>query len=271
MPELPEVETVKRQLEPDLKGKRLTSCHLFWEKTLEAYDSDTLIMRIKGQKITGILRRGKYLILELEQGYLVYHLRMTGRMYCCKGPEGLDTWVRFSLGLDDSSFLCFSDSRKFGRVFFSSDLSRLEDKLGPEPLNLKPSDWVKLFENHPTGLKAFLLNQKKIAGIGNIYADESLFQAGLHPLMPARSLSALQAKRLGKAIGDCLKKAIEHEGASISWYRKPDGSEGESQKHFMVYGKAGQPCPTCSHPMEKIKVTQRSTVFCPNCQPFDPF
>jgi formamidopyrimidine-DNA glycosylase len=266
VPELPEVQTIVNQLEPDLAGKSILYCHLFWHKTLSFPPLNELLDAIRGTRITCVKRRGKYLIIELECGYLVFHLRMTGRMYLCPQPDGMDSWVRLSLKLGDESYLCFSDTRKFGRMYFTRTLDELELKLGPEPLTLQPEEWVQLFLNQSSGLKAFLLNQKKIAGLGNIYTDEVLFMSRLHPLKTAGSLRPAQARMLGRNIQTILESAIRHEGATISWYRKPDGTRGERQKHFAVYGKAGSPCPVCSHPMEKQVVAQRTTTFCPQCQ-----
>lgn len=183
-----------------------------------------------------------------------------------KNHKGHDAWVRFSLACSNGVYLIFSDTRKFGRVYFSEDLRELEDKLGPEPLTLPLKSWPELFKESRKTLKAFLLDQKKIAGIGNIYADESLFSAKLHPLKPANALSERETLLLAKKIKQILQQAIMYEGATISWYRKPDGSQGESQKHFNVYGKAGKPCPRCQTILLKISVSQRTTTFCSACQ-----
>lgn len=265
MPELPEVETVRIQLEDDLIGQVIRGSTLQWSRTLEGSSKIDFDQSILDQKITALRRRGKYLIIQLQTEHIVIHLRMTGRLYICDSAKGLDRWVRWSLHLD-RKYLCFSDARKFGRIYLSSDLAELEKKLGPEPLTLSPVQWIELFDGQRAGLKSFLLNQKKLAGVGNIYADETLFEAKVHPLTLACDLEPSQARSLGATLQRQLTRAIAHEGSTISWYRKPDGSQGETQKHFQVYGKSGQPCPCCQMPLEKIKVAQRSTVFCPSCQ-----
>lgn len=266
MPELPEVETVARGLRPGLQDAVIKRGHLTWHRTLEGMPLEAFNAAVTGQRVHEIYRRGKYLILRLDRDFLTVHLRMTGRLYFADSAEGMDKWVRFSLELEDGRFLAFSDSRKFGRVYFTPDVGFVEAKLGPEPLELSAEEIAAILQGSSRAIKPFLLDQSKIAGIGNIYADESLFRAGIHPKKPVDKLSKPQRLRLGAIIPEVLKAAIDHEGASISWYRKPDGGAGESQLHFTVYGREGQPCLNCGRAILKIVLGQRGTHFCPACQ-----
>jgi formamidopyrimidine-DNA glycosylase len=266
LPELPEVETVARSLRPGLEGAVIKRGHLGWSRTLEGIPLDAFNAAAGGQRIHKVGRRGKYVTMQLDRDFLTVHLRMTGRLYFAETAEGLDPWVRFSLQLEDGRYLAFSDSRKFGRVYFTPDLDFLEAKLGPEPLGMRAEAIAAIIKGSSRAIKPFLLDQTKIAGIGNIYADESLFRARIHPKKPVDKLTKPQRLRLGGIIPDVLQAAIDHEGASINWYRKPDGSVGESQLHFAVYGREGEPCLNCSRPIRKIVLGQRGTHFCPTCQ-----
>ena len=266
MPELPEVETVVRGIRPDLLNARIRGADVFWHRTLEGTPLDLFQQVISTRTVRDVTRRGKYIIIVLDQHYLVVHLRMTGRLYFSDKPEGDDAWVRFGLHLDHNRYLVFSDSRKFGRVQYCENLDFLEEKLGPEPLDLSPMQIAEILRGSKRAIKPFLLDQKKIAGIGNIYADESLFRAGVDPRRPVDRLTKAERLRLGEIIPEILRAAIRHEGASISWYRKPDGTQGESQLHFSVYGRGGEPCVTCGTTISKIVLGQRGTHFCPKCQ-----
>ena len=198
-------------------------------------------------------------------------LKMSGRLYVAKAEatNEADRWVHVRFDLDSGEQLRFSDVRKFGRVYLTNDLERLLGHLGPEPL----SDDFSLEAFHAgmggrqRAIKAHLLDQEMVAGVGNIYADEALFRAGIHPATAAGILTAEQTARLQQTIRDALRDGIQHEGASINWYRKPDGQKGESQNHFYVYGRAGLPCRSCGAAINKIRVAQRGTHFCPLCQP----
>ena len=183
-----------------------------------------------------------------------------------------DKWVHFRLQLDKGKQLRFSDARKFGRVYLTDNHSEsITGHLGPEPLadDFTLADFQQRLQNRHKIIKALLLDQTFIAGVGNIYADEALHRAGIHPLRQAHMISTQRtnATRLYETVRAALQAGIEHEGASVNWYRKPDGTQGNSQKHFYVYGRTGEPCQTCGHPIEKIRVAQRGTHFCPVCQP----
>jgi formamidopyrimidine-DNA glycosylase len=271
MPELPEVETVVRALRGPLIGRTVQGMWYDWANTIHSPDPHEFAARITGQRFKAIERRAKYILCHLDYDTLVVHLKMTGRLYVSpdEAEQDADRWVHFRLQLDEGQQLRFSDSRKFGKVYLADSLEPITGKLGPEPLD--DAFTVAAFQQRLSGrnraIKALLLDQTVLAGVGNIYADEALFRSGIHPLRSSASLSEAEITRLHGAIRDALNAGIQHEGASISWYRKPDGTQGESQKHFFVYGREGQACQTCGHPIEKIRVAQRGTHFCPQCQP----
>jgi formamidopyrimidine-DNA glycosylase len=266
MPELPEVETVARGIAPQITGAVISEAWIDWDKVLDGVPLDFFNSQVRDQTVRGVSRRGKYICIELDRDFLVVHLRMTGRLYVSGDLRGGDPWVHFSLGFLDGRWLRFSDSRKFGRITLTRDLTYLEKKLGPEPLTLTTEQIEKILSGSMRAVKPFLLDQKRIAGLGNIYVDESLHSAGIHPETPVDWISRPARKRLAEAIPGILQQAIDHEGASINWYRKADGGKGESQEHFRVYGRQEQPCLACGSPIRKIFVAQRGTHFCPKCQ-----
>ncbi len=271
MPELPEVETVVRGLRAPLIGRRIESMWHDWAATIHSPGAAEFAARISGQSVKAINRRGKYILIELEHDTLVVHLKMSGRLYVAEAESTneADRWVHVSFGLDDGRQLRFSDARKFGRVTLTNDLASLLARLGPEPLSedFSAERFRAGLSGRKRAIKAQLLDQEFIAGVGNIYADEALFRAGIHPAKPAGTLTDAEAARLHQTTREALQAGIEHEGASINWYRKPDGQKGESQNHFYVYGRTGLPCRQCGSPINKIRVAQRGTHFCPQCQP----
>jgi formamidopyrimidine-DNA glycosylase len=271
MPELPEVETVVRGLREPLIGRKIESMWYDWERVIHSPQPDEFAARIAGQTFRAIKRRAKYIICELDTDALLVHLKMTGRLYVTGSAESseADRWVHFRLQLDGERQLRFSDARKFGRVYLTGDAATITGALGPEPLedDFTPQDFHARLQGRQKAIKALLLDQSFIAGVGNIYADEALFRAGIHPLRLAHTLGAAESTRLYAAVRAALQAGIDYEGASVSWYRKPDGTTGESQEHFFVYGRAELPCLSCATPITKIRVAQRGTHFCPNCQP----
>lgn len=271
MPELPEVETVVRGLREPLIGRKIESMWYDWGRVIHSPQPDEFAARIAGQTFRAIKRRAKYIICELDTDALLVHLKMTGRLYVTGDAESseADRWVHFRLQLDGERQLRFSDARKFGRVYLTGDVATITGALGPEPLedDFTPQDFHARLQGRQKAIKALLLDQSFIAGVGNIYADEALFRAGIHPLRLAHSLSAAESTRLYAAVRAALQAGIDYEGASVNWYRKPDGTAGESQEHFFVYGRADLPCLNCAAPITKIRVAQRGTHFCPNCQP----
>lgn len=270
MPELPEVETVVRGLRPNLIGRVITGMWYDWLRTIHSPMPDEFAARISGQRVRAVERRAKYILIHLESETLMVHLKMTGRLYVAARDElqDADRWVHVKFSLDDGSELRFSDSRKFGRVYLTADVASITGNLGPEPLEDAFTEDV--FRDRLAGrsrqIKVLLLDQTFIAGVGNIYADEALHRARIHPLNRSERLNDTEISSLYQTVRAALSDGINHEGASINWYRKADGSKGNSQDHFYVYGRDGQPCLNCGHQIEKIWVGQRGTHFCPSCQ-----
>lgn len=227
--------------------------------------------RLRGREVIGVGRRGKYILMHLDDGQtLVAHLRMTGRLSIVPAGSPLveDKHTRAWFGLADGEALVFNDSRKFGRIWLAERLDDVVGKLGAEPLawDLTPEDFAARIRRRKTALKALLLDQTVIAGVGNIYADEALYRAGIHPLRKAATLTDAEAGRLYDALREVLNEAIEKRGTLLRDYRTPYGEDGYFQNHLRVYGRYGKPCPHCGEPIERIRVTQRSTHFCPKCQ-----
>jgi formamidopyrimidine-DNA glycosylase len=269
MPELPEVETVVRGLRAPLIGRTVQSVwsdHPYIVKP----SFDEVVARLPGQTFRAITRRAKYIVCHLDHDLLLIHLKMTGRLYVVEdqAEDEADRWLRFKLQLDCGQQLRFSDVRKFGRVFFTHDINTVTGNLGPEPL--EDSFTFDVFRQCLQGrqkvIKALLLDQTFIAGVGNIYADEALFRARIHPLRRSDSLKNDEIAQLYTTIRETLNDGIDYEGASVTWYRKPDGTRGESQEHFYVYGRENEPCLICGAPIVKTRVAQRGTHFCPTCQ-----
>lgn len=271
MPELPEVETVVRGLREPLIGHTIQDMWYDWENTIHSPDATEFSARIIGQKVHAVNRRAKYILIQLDTDTLMVHLKMTGRLYVADAEEvhTADKWVHVRFDLDKGKQLRFSDSRKFGKVYLTDDTDKLLGHIGPEPLDdgFTLDVFRERLAKRNKIIKALLLDQTFVAGIGNIYADEALFRAGIHPTTKADQLTDDDIVALHQTIQDALNAGIDHEGASINWYRKPDGTKGNSQKHFYVYGQDGEPCQNCGTIINKIRVAQRGTHYCPNCQP----
>ncbi len=270
MPELPEVETVVRGLRPLLTGRTILSARYDWPACLVTPDGPRFVARIAGQPVRGLSRRGKYILIVLDPDTLIIHLKMTGRLYVVpdEAVHDADRWVHFSFQLDNGHQLRFSDARKFGRVYLVEDPQTVLGSLGPEPLDESFSleEFRERLRGRSGRLKPLLTDQTFLAGVGNIYADEALWVSQLHPLRPAHTLGDDDVTRLYHAIRHVLREGIIREGASVNWYRKPDGTKGTVQETLNVYGRAGQPCPRCGHPIERIVVAGRGTHLCPVCQ-----
>ena len=269
MPELPEVETIARKLKPHLLGRTIEGAQLRWPRTLAFPSARKFSERIKGQEIKEVTRRAKYFILRLSDYSLLIHLRMSGDLSIKESKIKPEKHDRLILTLRSStgstlSHLIFNDTRKFGRVWLTADPEEVLGKLGPEPLSRRfTTEWLHtaLQDKHRL-LKPLLLDQTFIAGLGNIYTDESLHLAKLHPLASSDSVTGTQAEALREAICTVLKEGIRRNGASFDWVYRG----GEYQNHFRVYDRAGKPCPVCGTNIERIIVGQRSTHFCPTCQ-----
>ena len=271
MPELPEVETIKNELAPHIVGRRVTGITLNWEGIVLRSSAEEFCSRLIGQEITRLGRRGKYLIFHLGSGeMLIIHLRMTGSLLLKPALAEPEKFVRAIIHLDEDLSLHFRDPRKFGVMWLTQDLVSLEEKLGPEPLkdSFTPQLLAKLMADRKAPIKALLLEQDLIAGIGNMYADESLSSAGIHPLRLGGSLTMKEVRRLYQSIRQVLAVAIDHKGASVDTYYRPSGEEGTAHFQFRVAHRlGGKLCTVCGIPIERIVVRNRGTYFCPRCQP----
>ncbi len=270
MPELPEVETVRNELEPHVVGRSISGVTLFWEGMLRQPSPAEFYSRISRQEITGLSRRGKYLIFSLSSGdLLVIHLKMSGSLIVGKDSSEPPKYSRAIIRLDNGTSIFFSDPRKFGTMQLVKDKTSVLGKLGPEPLeaDFTPEVLARRLSKRKAPIKAVLLDQGFIAGIGNMYADEALFFAGIHPLRPANSLSQDEVARLHSAIQQVLSSAITNKGASIVNYLRPGGEQGTAQFQFKVAHGRGKNCPNCGTLLKRIVVRNRGTYFCPKCQP----
>lgn len=266
MPELPEVETVRRTLAPVVEGRTITSVAFAWPRTAVGGARATAA-RLAGQRIARLERYGKYLLFRLRRdgrdSLLIVHLRMTGNLVV-NGESGAHTRARMSL--DDGTAVVFHDIRKFGRWEWAQCLPARLAALGPDPLAIGPDEFVARLRSRRARLKALLLDQAFLRGLGNIYADEALFRARLHPLRSAAGVGPRKARDLHAAIQEVLRSAIGAGGTSIRDYRDSRGEPGAFQRQIEVYGRVGEPCVTCGTALRRVVVAQRSTHFCPRCQ-----
>ncbi|GEA16844.1 MAG: formamidopyrimidine-DNA glycosylase [Moorella sp. (in: firmicutes)] len=273
MPELPEVETIKRTLTPHLQGQTIAGVEVYHPGVIAVPDAATFIDLLTGKIITRLDRRGKYLLFYLTAGYcLVAHLRMTGRLIltAATGPVLPHTHVVFHLA--GGGALRWVDSRRFGRLYLGKEdevtVAAGLKKLGPEPLDpaFDVATLAAICAGRRRPVKQVLLDQHLLAGIGNIYADEMLFLAGLNPFRPAASLTENELVRLHRAMQAALDQGIANSGTSFRDYVDGHGQQGKNQDYLQVYGRAGQPCRRCGCTLERVKIGGRSTVFCPTCQ-----
>jgi formamidopyrimidine-DNA glycosylase len=264
MPELPEVETIARTLRPALIGKSVLSADLRWNRTLAMPSPGKFKKSIQGQQIREISRRAKFLCLQLSTSSLIIHLRMSGDLLAVLGGYKPAKHDRLILKLTGDTTLVFADTRKFGRVWLVDDPAEIFRDLGPEPLSdhFTPAWLHTALHAQRRQLKPLLLDQAFLAGLGNIYTDEALHLARLHPLTRSDAVTANEAEILWMAIREVLEEGIRHNGASIDWVYRG----GDFQNHFRVYGRDGEPCFVCGTKIERIVVGQRGTHFCPQCQ-----
>lgn len=272
MPELPEVEHVARQLRAILPGRRITGADVRWPRATQGMEPEEFVVGVTGRMVTEVGRRAKYLLLTLDNGMLLaVHRRMSGNLLLRAKDEEEPPYVRVALDLDDGRRLYYTDPRKFGRLALISPdaLPPALAELGPEPLeaDFTPDALAARLAGSRRGLKAALLDQRVVAGLGNIYADEALFRARLHPLRPAGSLSADELARLRAGIQGALITGLEHNGTTFGRYLDLYGDAGGNLDFVAVYQRTGQPCPRCGTPIARITVAQRGTHFCPHCQP----
>jgi formamidopyrimidine-DNA glycosylase len=272
VPELPEVETIRRQLAPALEGRRVESVEVLDPRWSDPAPPEAIEDALRGRRIESVGRRGKYLIVSLDDDvHLVMHLRMTGNLLLTDASDD-PPHLRVIITLDDGRRLLFVDQRRFGTgdVLLGSEAlgQYFDSRLGVEPLS---ADFTAealraLARGRKQPVKAFLLNQERVAGVGNIYADEALFRARIHPLRPVGKLKRDQIEALRGAVVDALELGIDSKGASIDDYRHVDGERGSFQDRFLVHTRAGEPCPRCGTPIEKLRAAGRGTYVCPSCQ-----
>ncbi|MCP5094535.1 MAG: DNA-formamidopyrimidine glycosylase [Chloroflexi bacterium] len=269
MPELPEVETTIRALRPFIVGQTIVDFRTFWPRQIKNKTPAQFQHQIKDHAIIAISRRGKYIILSLDNDQsLIIHLRMSGHLSVVNQDEPIHKHDRAIFYLQNRKELRFRDQRKFGTVNLVKNAQDILSKLGPEPLSSTfiPDVLKAQLQGRRRPMKSLLLDQSFIAGIGNIYADEALFYAKIHPTRPANKITDAEIDALHFAIQKVLRLGIEREGASIDTYIKPDGTRGDMQNSVAVFHRNGAPCHTCSTVIQRIIVGGRSTHFCPNCQ-----
>ena len=266
MPELPEVETVVRELAPLIISKQIEALDIVWHKTFVTKTS----LSYQNQKIKSVGRKGKYILIRLQNTVLIIHLRMTGQLlFIQKNNEQTENkYVRSKIRFSDGSSLLFLDKRKFGRIYHVENPDVFLVKVGIDAVDptLNEDKFNVMLKKSGMSIKAFLLSQKYISGLGNIYVDESLFRAGIHPASVASKISKKSAKLLFAEIRAVLFFAIDNMGSTISDYRTVNGNIGNNQQYFKVYQQTGRPCVNCGNPIKKIKLAQRGTHFCSNCQ-----
>ncbi len=274
MPELPEVHTILEDLkQAGLQGRTIQQAHVYWPKTVNQPDVATFCQVLPHKQILALERRGKYLFLTLSEGwYLCIHLRMTGRLLLVDSASPESPYIRLRLDLDQHQSLYYHDTRKFGRWSLVKDPQLILGKIGPEPLAADFAFipfWDQL-KQRSRALKPLLLDQTFLAGLGNIYVDEALWEAQLHPLQPANSLPRKQAEKLHASIIHVLQRGIDSRGTTLGKgrtnYYRLDGTRGEHQALLKVFRRTGQPCPRCGHLIERLVVAQRSTHICTHCQ-----
>ncbi len=269
MPELPEVETVKNELSPKVLGKRITNITLNWDGIVKAPSISQFRHQLVGQIITEIFRRGKYLFFRLSNDQLlIIHLKMTGSLLFQPLANDHDRFIRAIIHLDDGTGIYFRDPRKFGVLRLTNDTTHITRKLGPEPLasGFTPQVLLKRLTKRRASIKSLLLDQKFVAGIGNMYADEILFTSKIHPLRVGNNLTHGEILRLHQAVQQVLQAGISNKGASERSYFLPSGAKGTAHFHFQVAHRRNQACPVCGTLIQRLVVRNRGTYFCPKCQ-----
>jgi len=274
VPELPEVETVRAQLEPVLTGRRFVRVEIVDSRLVRPYDPAEVAAELEGERVGALERRGKYLIVRFETDrVLLIHLRMTGSLRHSRTADlPADPHRRAVVRLDDGSDVAYRDVRRFGTwlLLGPGELGEyLETRLGDEPLDalFTAARLGERLARRRAPIKAALLDQRTLAGMGNIYVDEALWRSRIHPLRPAESLDRIELRRLHRAIRVTLEHGIAHQGSTLRDYALPDGGSGSMQNEFKVYGRGGEPCDRCGAPIASTRVAGRGTWFCPACQP----
>ncbi len=283
MPELPEVETIARELRPLVVGRTITAVWLDWPRQIKHPAPPEFLAGVPGREILSVERRAKWLIFTLgpqpargrgrgvngEPAVMAIQVKMTGQLDVVAPQTPRDKHVHAVLSLDDGTELRLRDTRKFGRLalYAPDEAANVLGTLGPEPLadELTPREFGRMLRARRARLKTLLMNQGFLAGVGNIYADEALWRARLHPLRSAAGLSATQSRDLYRSLRDVLAEAIDRRGSSVDSYRAPEGS-GQMQHFLNVYGRTGKPCPRCGRPTRRMVIGARSSHFCSWCQ-----
>jgi formamidopyrimidine-DNA glycosylase len=272
VPELPEVETLRRSLAPLLEGRRLERVEILDPRLTAPAPPRAVAAALRGERVSALARRGKYLLVGFESGRtLVVHLRMSGSLRHDRGAPARDLYRRARIRLDDGTQLSYRDVRRFGTwvLLEPGELGPyFERRLGPEPL--EPGFDTEALAARLAGrrapLKSAILDQRRLAGVGNIYADEALWRARLHPRREAGSLDRSELRALHRGIRAALRRGLERQGSTLRDYRLPDGRPGSMQREFKVYGRLGEPCERCGTPIERLVVGGRGTWICPGCQ-----
>lgn len=269
MPELPEVETIRRQLEEEIVGQTIVD--VWHDRPKMLRPSPTVFVEgVKDKKIVGVRRRGKLLVFELGDGFFVCHLRLSGRLLVRQRDGPTDDYVHVILKFENGKELRFAEARLFGYMEYlpnQASLEKILSKYGPEPLDdLTAEEFFEILQKTSRPVKLVLLDQNKISGVGNIYANDALFLARIHPQTPANRLTRGQSDKLLKAIEQVFQEGLKYGGASDQWYRQVHGEEGKYQEHFKVYGRAGEKCDVCGGKVKRIELGGRGTFFCSQCQ-----
>ncbi len=270
MPELPEVETIRQGLrlgkndKPSLLGLRVVNCNVLWQRSLVIPGIDQFIPQMQGQIINEIDRRGKFLIFRLDHDDLLIHLRMSGDLWVEPKDTPAAAHHRLIIDFEEPWRLAFNDPRKFGRVWLVKNSEQVIDRLGPEPLDSEftANLFFQMLQKYRRQIKPLLMDQQFLAGMGNIYTDEALNLAHIHPLRLSADLTWKETSDLWNAVRFVLQEGIKRNGASIDWVFRG----GDYQNYFRVYGRLEEPCPDCGMPINRMKVGQRSTYYCPICQ-----
>jgi formamidopyrimidine-DNA glycosylase len=270
VPELPEVETVRRRLAPVLEGRTFDEVEISDARLTRPDDPAEIARELEGERVAMVDRRGKYLILRFDSGRaLLIHLRMTGALLT--GANADDPHRRAVVRLDDGSDVAYRDVRRFGTWLLlepSEVEAYIDSRVGREPLAdaYKAKHLAEELAGRRAPIKAAILDQRTVAGVGNIYADEALWRAKIHPLTPAALLEPDEVRALHRGIRQALQAGLRRQGSTLRDYRLPDGGSGSAQKEFKVYGRGGEPCDRCGTPIDKIRVAGRGTWYCPHCQ-----
>jgi formamidopyrimidine-DNA glycosylase len=273
VPELPEVETVRARLEPALVGRSFERVEIRDARLTRPFDPDEVAAELQGEVVEALERRGKYLVFRFRSGrVLLVHLRMTGTFrHGRNGTPDVDLYRRAVVRLDDGSDVMYRDVRRFGTWLLlepDEEAPYLASRLGEEPLTktFTTAALAARLRGRKAPLKAALLDQRAAAGMGNIYADEALWRAKIHPLRPAGDLSPAEISRLHRGINEAIRAGIARQGTTLRDYRTPDGASGSMQDELRVYGRGGEPCPRCGTEIAKTRAGGRGTWYCPNCQ-----